>query len=212
MKKTSIKKASMTVREIEKLYETYRTPQHVRRHMRCVAQLAVRIAQKIKKNTARKKNIAHIDVLFTRHLALLHDILKPLMFRSTEGMPQASRRIWKNLRAQYPRGNDTDVAGRILKKMRYTELARAIRSQVFDAPVSQTHSLRSLEEKVVYYADKRIAHTKKVSLRARLDEGYARYYTRAPIKKSPRLLAIERKIFALEKELSRMAGTDLRKE
>ena len=187
--------------EIRTLYEKYRTPAHVQRHMRCVARLAVQIAQAMKKNATPTQK--KVDVAFVRSLALLHDLLKPLVFESYKGFSKNDQRVWKTLRARHKKENDTDIASRILKKMGYISLANAIRSQTFDAPISRIHPLKTIEEKIVYYADKRIAHDKKVSLRIRLDEGYKRYLGKTPTKKSKRLIAIERKIFALEKELLR---------
>lgn len=213
------KSHNITLVDIQNLYEKYHTPIHVQRHMKYVARLAVKIAKAIKKYSENKKTLNEkavvkskgisIDVTFIKNLALLHDLLKPLMFKSYEGMSKSDQLAWEKIRKKYPKGTDTDVASRILKKMGYTELARAIRSQVFEAPVSRARPLLSLAEKIVYYADKRIAHTKKVSLRERLDEGYRRYMGAVQMKKSSRILAIERKIFALEKELSRLAGNDV---
>lgn len=197
----------MKVRNIRKLYTTYHTPHHVQLHMKEVAKLAVTIGKKIHE----KKN--DLDLVLIRDLALIHDLMKVISFRNLSNFPKEptheDMKWYKSSRKKYAGKHDVEVTASIMKKCGEDKLARAVLSQQFDAIISERHPLKTLEEKIVYYADKRIAHTKKVSLRKRLDEGHTRYFPNKKPTKSA--IKIEEKIFELEIELSKLAATDVRK-
>lgn len=181
---------SMTEQIIQNLYRKYKTPLHVQGHMKLVAEVAVFLGKKIKRKNKK------INIRFIRHLALLHDFLKMLVFKKQK---KEDPIIWQKLRKKYPNTHDTEVAAKILKKMKEEKLARAIRTQQFDALISKTHPLKTDEEKIVYYADKLVAHTQVVTLEYRLKEGEKRYSFR-----TPRIL--RQKIFQLQKKICTKAG------
>lgn len=174
----------MTIALIRQLYRIYKTPPHVQAHMKQVANVAVYIAKKIKKNEYK------VDINFVRHLALVHDLMKAVTFDIS-------------LQKKYPNVHDVIITSRILKKYKERRLATAVLSQQFDAITSSLHPLNSLEEKIVYYADKRVAHTEIVSLKYRFEEGSTRY--------GKRNRTIEKKIGILEKKLSSIAQDDFSK-
>lgn len=180
----------MTEQIIQNLYRKYKTPPHVQYHMKLVSEVAVFIGKKIKRKNKK------INIRFICHLALLHDFLKMLVFKEQK---KEYPKIWQKLRKKFPNFHDTEVAAIFLKKIKEEKLARAIRTQQFDAPISKTHPLRTDEEKIVYYADKLVAHTNIVSLAQRLKEGEKRYGLR-----TPRIL--RQKIFQLQKEICTKAG------
>jgi putative nucleotidyltransferase with HDIG domain len=195
----------MKIRNIRKLYKTCHTPQNVVQHMRAVAKLAVAIAKKILTNG----NQVHLELI--RDLALLHDLMKALSFKNYKNLPRKTAKddtaYYLAMKKKFPHAHDTEITAHLLKQCGEPRLAESIVSQQFDAVISKSHPLRSLEERIVYYADKRICHTEKVPLRQRLDEGYSRY---APGKKpTQKIKKIEKKIFDLEKELSRLAGINI---
>ncbi len=172
----------MNIALIQKLYQTYQTPPHVQAHMRQVAKVAVHVAQKIKRNGHK------VDIEFVKHLALVHDLMKAIMFDPI-------------LQKKYPDTHDVIVTSKILQKSNEKKLAQAVLSQQYDATISTSHPLTTLEEIIVHYADKRVAHTEIVPLEYRFKEGSKRY--------GKRNKTIEKKIFELEKDLSCMAGEDL---
>lgn len=162
------------------------TPLHVQEHMRQVAKVATIIAKKIKRN-------GHdVNIKFTEQLALVHDLMKAISFKETNK---------KSLPKKYQNIHDVVATATILKKQHEENLARAVLSQQFDAVISLAHPIKSIEEMIVYYADKRVAHTKIVSLAERFEEGSKRY--------GKRNKKIEKEILELEQELSCMAGEDL---
>ncbi|MEK7544728.1 MAG: HD domain-containing protein [Patescibacteria group bacterium] len=181
----------MNIREIQALYKKYQTPEHVQRHMEVVAKVAVSYAKKIQKNGKK------INIQFIRQAALLHDFLKMLVFKETQKSDPA---IWKSLRKKYPNTHDSEVAAIILEKKGEKKLAEIVRKQQFEALISKENPLKTLEEKVVYYADKRVAHDQIVTLAERLKEGEKRYGTKTPKN-------IEKKLFELEKEIKRLSGS-----
>lgn len=183
----------MTITIIRQLYGIYQTPKHVQAHMKQVANVAVFIAKKIKKNGHK------VDINFVRHLALVHDLMKAITFDAS-------------LRKKYPAKHDVIITSQILEKYHEKRLAAAVISQQFDAITSSSHPLNSLEEMIVYYADKRVAHTDVVSLNYRFEEGSRRYYLgKKHPKTSKKILTIQKKIFKLEKELSSVARDDISK-
>lgn len=175
----------MTTSQVKQLYRKCETPLHVQAHMRQVAKVAEMIAKKIKRN-------GHIvDVTFVKYLALIHDLMKAVSYNPV-------------LQKKYKGIHDVIVTSKMLQKQKEKDLSRAVLSQQFDAIISSLHPLKSIEEAIVYYADKRVAHTKVVSLTERFEEGSKRY--------GKRNKTIEKKIFALEKDLSCMAGEDISRQ
>lgn len=180
----------MNLQKIKSLYKKYKTPRHVQQHMKVVAKIAIRIGRKL-----QKRGIT-VDLEFVHHLALLHDFLKMLVFKERK---RNDPQIWKMLRKKYPRLHDTEVAAIILKKIKEDRLADSIRTQQFDAIIATSHSLKTWEEKIVYFADKRVAHEKIVTLQERLQEGKKRYSVK-PIERK-KITRIRRKMYELQKTL-----------
>lgn len=185
------------------LYKKYFTPAHVIKHMEKVAEFAGKIASKF-----IQKGI-FVDLKHIEELALLHDLLKPISFRDWDKnqfgqkmriAPKALK-LWTSLRKKYGTGNDVKAVSKILKSLGKPDLAKSILTQQFDAVISKKHLLKTLEEKIVYYADKRVKHSKIVSLKERLIDGRKRYFPSGKIPKST--YRIEKKIYELEKELAR---------
>ncbi len=188
----------MLISDIKKFYAQVKTPEHIQKHMEQVAKVAVMLAKNIKRNAAPGTKEALLNVDFIKKVALLHDVLKPLSFKEKS---YDDPTIWKKLRKKYPSKHDTEVAALMLQKMNEEKLAASVRTQQFDAVISKDHPLATLEEKIVYYADKRVAHTQIVSLEKRLEEGEKRYGEKTPT-------LIRQKIFELEHALCSLAHTE----
>ncbi len=147
-----------------------------------------------------------VDMIFVEHLALVHDLMKAIAFRtydprSFQKKPtKADIAYWIEMKKKY-RGNDIEATSDMLKKMRFKKLAAAVLSQQFDAVISKAYPLKTLEEKIVFYADKRVAHTEIVPLSIRLKEGHLRYNAGVKKPKSDRLKKIELAIHMLEEEI-----------
>lgn len=195
----------MDRKDIQKLYKKCHTPLHVQKHMHQVSEVAGVIAAQMK-HMGR-----NVDQAFINDLALVHDLMKAIAFKEYNAnsflKPPTEEDIeyWKIMKKKY-KGKDVEATSEVLRKTRQKKLADAVLSQQFDAVISKDHPLKTLEEKVVYYADKRVAHTEIVPLTARLKEGYLRYHgKRKP--KSVRLKKIELAIYMLEEEIFTMKDT-----
>lgn len=90
---------------------------------------------------------------------------------------------------------------KVLKNIRKKNIAKIVGKHGF----SSIDKLKTLEEKILYYADKRVHDEKIVSLKKRFEEGDKRYGKRL----DKRAVAIKKKIFALEKELEAMLGESI---
>jgi HD superfamily phosphodiesterase len=116
-----------------------------------------------------------VDIDFVQRGCLLHDVLR-LTGKGHE-----------------------DAAAEILKH-EYPELALAIRKHAYLSIIDEEMNPRTIEEKIIYYADKRVMHDKVVSLIERLEEGHRRNTCPAD-RKTVDVDYIDSLIFELEKEL-----------
>ena len=193
----------MNLQDIHQLYKECHTPLHVQKHMEMVAKIATHMAKKIHENGHK------IDVKKVRDLALIHDLMKAITFKNItpktfiKNPTKQDLQMWEKWKKKY-NGSDIEATSNILKAKKEIYLSEAVMSQQFDAITSKKYPLKTLEEKIVYYADKRVAHTEFVSLKIRLQEGYKRYNGNK--KKSQKTKNVELAIHMLEEELFSMAG------
>jgi hypothetical protein len=87
-------------------------------------------------------------------------------------------------------------------------LAKVIRKHRYTAIAHQKDKPVTWEEKLVYYADKRVMHDRIVSLKERLDEAHKRYaaWRRVNARSSLDTVKIDRLIYKLEKEIFAYIG------
>jgi 5'-deoxynucleotidase YfbR-like HD superfamily hydrolase len=90
---------------------------------------------------------------------------------------------------------------KVLKERGETLVAKIIGKHGF----LSVNKLKTLEEKILYYADKRVHDEKIVSLKKRFEEGDKRYGK----SEDKRSAEIKKKIFALEKELESILGKSI---
>jgi uncharacterized protein len=110
-------------------------------------EVAAELAVEIaKKHSAKGTNV---DVDFVHRACLLHDILR----LNGKGHEEDAYQFLKN---DYP------------------ELAAAIRKHAYKSLLDDELRPGTIEEKIVYYADKRVMHDKVVPLRQRLEDGHRR--------------------------------------
>lgn len=194
---------SMTTKTVIQLYKKYHVPKHVQLHMAKVAEISMKLAEKLEKNGVKvnKKQV--------KFGALFHDFFKVVSFRifdvSTWGYRVKTRDIeyWTRLRNDHPIDSDTDMTADLLEKLDEPELAELVKKQYFSI-ILPKNGLTTLEEKIVYYADKRVMHTKSVTLTQRFLDGQKRYKEKQKNLTTTR--EAEKKIRLLEKELCHLAG------
>ena len=190
-----------TIPKSYKLYEEYMLPINIIRHSEQASKVAVFLAKKII-DTGEK-----IDVDLVRAAALLHDIAKPIDFRSFERDPAhtdkefTDKQIkkWKAMKILY-KGLTHEEAAEIIFQD-YPKLAKIVKKHKYQ---DINEGLDSWEEKLIYYADKIVMNDIIETLEKRLKDGHRRYVGEPPYPKD--VIETDKKIFELEEELLKKAG------
>ena len=186
--------------QAEQLFVEFHTPAHVQAHGRQVGNLAKKLAEELNKSS--KARAAGIDVdPETAYLGgLVHDFVRVVDFKTLDpnlGTAE-DQMFWKSLRAQYAGEHHADVGASILEKRGEPVLARIVKCHKFSA-LGTSEGPQTWEEKLVYYADKRVKHDQIVSLEERLDEGWQRHF--GDQKRTPEEETTRKAVFALESEI-----------
>ncbi len=179
----------MTEEEIQRIYQQYETPKHVISHMEKVAELCETIADRLieKGYEIDKENL--IDA------AKLHDFLRFIDFRTQQEQEPA---IWLELRAKYQKIGHEKAAAQILESMGEKKIANIVAMHDF----FQIDRLESWEQKILYYADKRVEGDKIVSLRERFYHGRKRNFSH--LDDLGEIADIERKIYQLQEKFKNL--------
>ncbi len=151
------------------LLKQYRVPEHIVKHSIIVAKLAVFLAEKLK-----EKGI-FVDVNLTDRACLLHDIARPCDFGESDynAIAGQDKTKWRQLKSEYEDLCHEEIAYELLRG-EYPELASTIKTHRYMAIIDENEKPTTWEEKLVYYADKRIMHDRIVPLKERLEEAHKR--------------------------------------
>ena len=187
------------------ILKEHRVPSHIVRHSVAAAKLAVFLAERLK-----EKGIA-VDVNLVDRACLLHDVLRmcDLNDYSRFEHSAAHKTKWESLKAKY-KGLCHENAAAALLCDKYPQLAQVIRKHRYTAIARQKDKPRTWEEKLVYYADKRVMHDSIVPLKQRLEEAHKRYagWRRTNTQPALNTTRIDRLIYRLEKEIFDKIGLD----
>lgn len=187
----------MKLTEVYKIQKEYRVPGHVLAHIAEVTKVAVILADEFQKKGFK------IRKSLVKKGALLHDVLRICDFRTfePEKFPQKASpedlKIWQQIRQKYQKIGHAKAMANILRKKGEKALADIVEKHDF----LKVDQLKNWEEKIVYYADKRVEQDKVVPLNQRLTEGAKRNR-----KEKSNLSKTEEKIFQLEKEIENAIG------
>lgn len=196
-------KAHVTLQSIKEIHHKFHVPLHVVLHMKKVAELCVMLAE------ALRVNGHSVDAGMVKKAALLHDVLRVCDFRNLDlshfrqKVTTADLKKWQTIRRIYGKQGHVKAMTSYLKKMGAIELANLVEKHDFYA----IDRLGTLEEKVLYYCDKRAEGDKVVSLRERFEHGKKRNAKKGENDKLR--LGIEKKVFTLEKEFRKLLGGEL---
>ncbi len=155
---------------IEQCYELLKQC-HTPKHIVRHCEVAADLAVELAKKISADGTEINID--FVHRACLLHDIMRLNGLHHEEA-------AYEFLKNEYP------------------ELALAIRKHAYRSLLDEKLKPQTIEEKIVYYADKRVMHDKVVPLMERLEEGHRRNNP-AGCKKTAEY--IDSLIVELEKEL-----------
>lgn len=191
--------------EIEKIYKHFFVPNHLIRHMRKVAKVSTTLAKMAEKKSLKLQKNLIVQA------ALLHDVFRCVDIKNfhpenfNKNPKPAAKKCWLDLRKKYCKiGHEKGMAD-YLNKEGYPEIANLIAKHGF----FEVHKLKTLEEKILYYADKRVEKDKLVSLEKRISEGKKRNIK--PDDNRTRVKKTEEAVMKLEKELSKILGQDIDK-
>lgn len=182
--------------------EQFHVPLHIREHSLAVARLGIFLANRLK-----EKGVS-VDVDLVDRACLLHDLLRICDLkesnydRSARAITDKDRPEWQQLRTKYRKACHEDAAYQLLKD-KYPELALAVKRHRYAALLDEKDKPRTWEEKIVYYADKRVMHDKIVPLAQRLQEAHKR---NAPLRRTRTqskvdIGKVDALIFELEREI-----------
>lgn len=146
-------------------------PRHIRAHCDAVARLSLSLAQ----NLLRRGIIVRAGLLVAA--AKVHDLLRFVDF-----LPEASPKgfrpscgtlaIWGRLRERYKAMGHEEACVHFLRDQGYPALANIVATHGARMPVAARHTV---EQKLLFYADKRICGTKIVTLNKRAADFSTRY-------------------------------------
>jgi len=174
----------MKKQEIQNLYNKYNVPKNIQQHMRLVCDVALFLGKKIKKN-APKLNLHNL-----RSAALIHDLAK----------------ILETTEAKYKKIGHANALKQIIPQKKYADIVKIASKHEIHSIFATKKSTRptTIEEKILYYSDKRVQGQKIVSLRDRLSTCMKNYYGEQPIPQNG--LDIMEAAIALESELCELAA------
>jgi len=193
-----------TRRECFDLLKEYHVPSHIVAHSLAVAKLAVFLAQRLK-----ERGIA-VDIDLVDRACLLHDVVRACDFKEsncndlTQAVTDKDKAEWRQIRTRYKGTCHEDVTYDLLRE-RYPAVALAIKKHRYAAILDEDEKEKpsTWEEKLVYYADKRVMHDRIVTLNERLEDAHKRnihlHETEAQSKITT--AKVDPVIFKLEKEI-----------
>jgi len=191
------------------IFSKYKTPNHIIRHCEAVNLVANVIAYELKKNGVLI-NMALVD-----RCSLMHDALRYVDFKEIdynkfeEKVSEEDKRFYEDIIKKYNGVKHGVAVADALNN--YPTMASILHKHGFSEIID---GLNTWEEKIVYYADKRVLHDKFVTLGERIEDGRKRYgeeksnakQASGLVVKKEKAEKIYRMIYILEKEIFDILG------
>jgi uncharacterized protein len=198
-----------TRKECLAILAEYHVPPHMVNHSKAVAKLAVFLAHRLNEKGAA------VDVTLLEGACLLHDLLRVHDFKESDfnrfkrTLPEEEKAKWRRLREKYKAMTHEDAAYDVLKE-RYPALALTIKRHRYMAMLDEKDRPEEWEEKLLYYADKRVMHERIVPLKERLAEGHKRnvFSHGSETQSKINTAKVDPMIEEMEKEIFKKIGLD----
>ncbi len=161
-----------THEECLQMLKQYHVPEHIVEHVKGVNKVAVLIA-----NEVGEKGI-DVNVELVDRASLLHDMLRLVCLTPKQWdifspkLDAKSLEFWENMREKYNNESHEEAIYLELKE-KYPEIAEVLRTHGYKI-MENPEELKTWEQKIVNYADKRVMHDVVVSLAERFEEGHKR--------------------------------------
>lgn len=185
----------MNAQEIYSIYQKYHVPFSVRNHMIAVANFASKLCDKFIKKGYK------IDRDLVIQAALLHDVFRIIDFKQfklstiNQKIKSDDLFVWIKLKDDFEHLGHEKAIAKVLTKEGYKNIANLILKHSF----FEVDNLKTWEEKIVYYADKRVDRATVVSLKKRMVRGGKRNFN--PSDDQTKIRQIQEKVLALEREI-----------
>ena len=187
----------------------YHVPQHIVNHSQTVAKLAVFLAQRLNKNGAA------VNVTILEGACLLHDLLRVHDFKESDykrferNLPEQEKAKWQSIRAKY-KSIPHELAAYDILKDKYPATALTIKRHRYMALLDEKDCPETWEDKLLYYADKRVMHDKIMPLKQRLAEGHKRniHLHGSAAQSKVNTSKVDLLIYEMEKEIFEKIGLD----
>lgn len=162
--------------EIETWRREVRLPGHIALHCDAVARMAEKLGNE------RIARGVPLRPLALRRACELHDLLRFVDFQPhvQKKIPDAkepdeeTKQIWGAFKKKYPLEHEAACA-EFLREQGYAELGEMIRPHGLRSIVEEPETIKTIEQKLLYYADKRVRFETEVSIEERFDEFVERY-------------------------------------
>jgi len=190
----------MIEKDIEEIYKEFHVPHHIINHMKAVANVCEILCRAL-----REKGIK-VNIKLVKKAALLHDVLRVCDINSFDDKYFSSHKkrgdipVWKELREKYGKIGHEKAMAKVLKDRGQEDLAKLVSKHAF----FEIDNLKNWEEKILYYADKRIDRDKIVSLKKRFEEGSKR--NRKIDDDHKKIAQYENRVYLLEEEFREILG------
>ncbi|MEA3430797.1 MAG: HD domain-containing protein [Nanoarchaeota archaeon] len=159
--------------ECFELLKEWHVPNHVMKHILKVNKVAVFLGEKFKE----KGYNVNIDLL--DRASLLHDILRVCNFKKIDPenfeqeITEEDMKIWEKVINEYGDIHHAKAGYKLLKKD-YPEVANLVKKHNYKIILDKNNCPKTLNEKIMFYSDKRVMHDQVVMLKDRADDGHKR--------------------------------------
>jgi len=165
-----------TAAECLALWDQYHTPGNVRLHCAKVRDVAVYLGGRLNDGGER------VDLALTEAGALLHDWLRfvgvhNIQLKHFQVAPtMEDMEFWRALNLRFAGLSHSQAAAAELATLGYPDaLVQVVARHDFSSIIDPDRQPRSWEERLIYYADKRVLHDTVVTLTSRFTDGAERY-------------------------------------
>jgi uncharacterized protein len=152
-----------------------------------------------------------VDMELLRQASLLHDLVKicdfdELDLSGFDGFTAEDVQFWTALIKSCRKDGHIKAVCNIMSDINEKKLAQIIKKHRFNCLIDSSPAERpaTWEEKILYYADKRVMHDRVISIKERLEDGRKRYFPEGDVPAEDAL--IEKELYRLEAEICGRAG------
>lgn len=151
--------------------ERFRLPKHIARHCDAVADVTKTLCAQLHKQGM----LCRFDSIYKA--ALVHDLFRFVDFRAgaahVDMCPsEEDQRVWQHVKEAYPNLQHEPALAAFLRDEGYTDFADIVETHGFSVPNERR---QTTEQKVLFYADKRVSLDIVVTVEERFEDFAARY-------------------------------------